>query len=175
MRILQSPKGDFRFEEVPDVVYQHLMKVGEIAEVDPKSNAAKRLYPNLLAPSEPRTEKHEEMEADWRQFVRPELETANSAAIQTVLLDLAKAKKSEGEDGESVFAFDVPNEHIPRWYQAYNLARLVLAEEHQLPFSKFPLAPGKKPSAQRMLAAQVSDIYAFLLEMLVSQMMEELG
>jgi len=86
----------------------------------PRPETESRLFPSLSAGREP------EMDADWREFVRPELEAQFEWNRDVVAEDL-KGLHSEGRRG---IALEIPQSHVPAWVHALNQARLSLVARH---------------------------------------------
>lgn len=176
MDILSLPGGGLRFLEVPAAFYDQLSLLSQTCDPDEDPMIINRLYPHPLDHTETEEER-EKAEEDWSDFVRPELEAAFDSNILTVMNDLAEASVDTSSDDETEmhYAFEIPKDHVHAWFQTLNRARIVLAIKHRLPLSEYPLGDEEKVSLQRLLAAHLSDSFAEISEILVHQMMGDLG
>jgi hypothetical protein len=85
--------------------------------------ARARIYSAPTAGGEP------EFEADWQEYVEPDLREHFEASRSLVERDLAKLQLPEGEAFGSL---RIPVVHLDSWINALNQARLVLAEQHSI-------------------------------------------
>jgi hypothetical protein len=69
-----------------------------------------------------------EADADWREFVRPELEDFFASNRDVIEEDLQEIRDARGGGLE----VDIPMAHLPQWIHALNQARLALHTQHQL-------------------------------------------
>lgn len=201
MDVLPLEDGGVRFLEMPGAFFEHLSKLPQTCDPEGDDAIEQRLHPPPMDAAEPETER-EEAQADWADYVRPELEAAFDGALKAVMQDLGRASESSADEGYLVdasfsaeledskesgpteapfgldddleYALEIPGEHVPHWFQVLNRARIVLAMKHRLPFSDNPLEPDEKMTLSRLLAAHLSEHYAEILEILVHQMEREI-
>ena len=88
----------------------------------PSSQSEQRLFPD------PTGGREAEADADWREFVRPELEDYFAANRDVVEEDLEGLRESKGGGLE----VEIPMAHLPQWIHALNQARLALNTKHNL-------------------------------------------
>ncbi|HEV7405593.1 MAG TPA: DUF2017 family protein [Chthoniobacteraceae bacterium] len=81
-----------------------------------------RLYSSPSAGAEP------ELDADWREFVEPDLREHFEASRSLVERDLATLQPAG--PGEEDSSLHIPVAHLDSWINAMNQARLTLAEKH---------------------------------------------
>ncbi len=174
MDVTLKDDGTIRFLEVPEAFFEQLVNLPGTCDLNQSKTLEKRLFPPPVDSSEPE-ELVAEASADWDEFVKPELEQQSQRSIQTVLADLSGAQ-AEGDHADDLhYAFEIPSVHVADWYHALNRARIVLAHRHRLPLSEYPLEEGEQLSLERLFAAHLSDRFAEILEVLVSQMMGSLS
>ena len=95
-------------------------RIPEAGAPHPDSDA--RMFPRLSAGREP------EMDAEWEEFVRPELEAQFGSNRDTVEEDLAGLKREAGKG----LTLEIPQAHVPAWVHALNQARLSLVTRYQV-------------------------------------------
>lgn len=85
-----------------------------------QQHAERRLYPAPVASGE------EDLCADWREVVRPELESLFASHRQTVEQDLVAWKNPQ-----SGAPLHVPRPHVDAWLNTLNQARLIIVEKNR--------------------------------------------
>jgi hypothetical protein len=85
--------------------------------------ARARIYSSPTAGAEP------EFDADWQEYVEPDLREHFEASRSLVERDLANLATA---DGEELASLHIPVAHLDSWISALNQARLVLAERHEI-------------------------------------------
>jgi hypothetical protein len=88
----------------------------------PSSQSEQRLFPDLTGGREA------EADADWREFVRPDLEDHFAMNRDVVEEDLQGMRDSKSGGLE----VEIPMAHLPQWIHALNQARLALNTQHNL-------------------------------------------
>jgi hypothetical protein len=92
------------------------------ADGAPHPDSDERLFP---APSRGR---EPEMDAEWVDFVRPELEEQFGRNRDRVTEDLHALRKQ----GPLGMELEIPQRHVPSWVHALNQARLSLVARHKI-------------------------------------------
>ena len=100
---------------VDSLVAHCLYELPEILAMRDKPGVRERLYPDLLKGDD-------KANADWREYVGPDLHHLFASAGETVERDLTAL-----ENEQIIF----PMEHVNAWMSALNQVRLILAELHQ--------------------------------------------
>lgn len=173
MDVLPLKDGGLRFLDMPGAFFEQLSQLPDTCRVEDDPDIVRRLFPPPMdAEEEPSVKK--DAEEDWFEYVQPELESAFDLAMQQVLNDLDRAKRLDDDDEEAYYQLEIPGEHVPSWFQVINRARIVLAIRYHLPFSEYPLESEEKLDLARLMAAQLSEHYAEILEILVHQMSQEI-
>ena len=138
-----------------DSFFADLLREIPVAGI-PGSAAEERLFPAPTAGLDLETD------ADWSEYVRPELEAQFSESRNRVAEDL-KTLRDLGRKG---LELDIPDAHRWEWVHGLNQARLVLAASHGLGEAELeemvPLTP-----AAAMAAFQIQ-FYAVLQEWLLT-------
>ena len=88
----------------------------------PSSGSEGRLFPD------PTGGREAEADADWREFVRPELEDQFALNRDVVEEDLQEMRDCRSGGLE----VEIPRAHLPQWIHALNQARLALNTLHGL-------------------------------------------
>jgi len=106
--------------------------------------------------------------AEWKEFVEPDLRHLFESANETVRRDLEEFAESE-EDGLREYSLRVPAPHFEEWLNSLNQARLVLAARFE--FSDEELAATELPAFgnPRDLSLFQIHFYGFLQECLVRE------
>ena len=126
----------------------------EVGSPEPESEP--RLFPSLTEGRQP------EADADWAEFVRPELEAHFQVNRDRVLADCLKIR----QDGQRSFTLEIPQESAPAWIHAINQARLSLAAKYH--FSEEQLEHGNVGEGPERLAMFQMQFYGMLQEWLLS-------
>ncbi len=171
MDIIPDDHGNLRFLDVPEAFFQQLLSLPTACDPSGSASIEQRLYPAPVP--EPASLDDLEINDDWDNYVKPDLEEGNRQAIETVLDDLDCAQSTPDDEGSNWYEFEVPAVHMTHWHQAINLARLVMAGKYRLPLTEFPMEEGEKLSLERLFAAHLCDRYAEIGEVFVHQMMQE--
>jgi hypothetical protein len=91
-----------------------------------------------------------EINSDWKEYVRPELETLFDEARRVVAVDLGGVRRfedtggegGEGLDGQVYYSLEVSGEHVEQWNSTLNQARLLMNEVYDLAETERKLAEG---------------------------------
>jgi hypothetical protein len=102
------------------------------------------------------------VDADWGQYVRPELEGLFSESRSRVAKDLEGIRPT----GRGGYAVEIPEAHRWEWIHGLNQARLALATIHGLGEAELEKKVPLEPSAS--FAAFQIQFYALLQEWLLS-------
>ena len=160
----------FAFTGLDPFVADLLRKLPGCASVDDEAAAA-RIFPP------PTSGEEEELDADWRDHVAPELKELFASHVDTVVADLARLKlrkpkkPAEGEEKadaeeEQGEGLTVPATHVNAWIHTLNQARLALGERHAM--TERHLNHGELPENEgdAMAVVQV-EFYGYMLAFLL--------
>jgi hypothetical protein len=100
-----------------------LQKIVPSASPGDHPAAHARIYSSPSAGAEP------DLDADWQEFVEPDLREHFEASRSLVERDLATLEPARG-GGEA--SLNIPVAHLDSWISALNQARLILAERHSI-------------------------------------------
>ena len=167
MDILPLEDGGVCFLEMPGAFYDQLIVLADTCDPAGDPAITSRLFPHPIDEEEGQSIR-EAVEEDWGAFVWPEQEAAFDRALRTVMEDLDRAIPS-GDSQQRSYRLEIPDDHVPPWFQVLNRARIVLALKYRLPFTDYP-SEAEKVSLQRLFAAHLSEHYADILEILLQQM-----
>jgi hypothetical protein len=132
--------------------------LAELPEVAARHRTARaRLYPEPVG-----ADGDAELQRDWQEHVRPELERHFASSREVVAGDLSAL----GRHGPGT-RLVIPSAHLDAWLNALNQARLILVEENRL--GAADLDGGEPPdlATRRGLALLKVHFYAQLQEWLV--------
>jgi hypothetical protein len=88
----------------------------------PSAGSEGRLFPD------PTGGREGQMDADWREFVRPELEEHFAMNRDVVREELQRMRAARG----GAFELEISVAHLPQWIHTLNQARLALDAQHQI-------------------------------------------
>ncbi len=155
-------------DEIGEVEWFMLFQLPESADFTRSMKGRRRILPEVVD--------DEEVAADWREYVQPELETRFQDEIQLVASDLRKAEElgKIGRNG-NLYRLKVPVEHAETWYSVLNQARLILNEDHEIARTERGLMAGDElPTAideQKWLIMVQYRIYGAIQEFLLTYLM----
>lgn len=130
-----------------------LLKIPESGAPHPESES--RIFPSPSGGSEP------EMDEEWREFVRPELESQFGWNRNLVAEDLKGLRTSVGRELE----LEIPQLHVGAWVHALNQARLSLVSCHHISDKALEEGP-VLPGMEGMILFQIQ-FYGLLQEWLI--------
>jgi hypothetical protein len=119
LRVRPIDDKQIRISHIDPVLADCLYELPEIVEKRDLPAAHARLFPNP-------TDKDEKANADWQQFVAPDLRHLFVSAGEVVARDLTALKPEPRDPSRLQVTF--PAEHVNAWMSALNQARLILAE-----------------------------------------------
>jgi hypothetical protein len=119
------------FSQVQSDYFQLLQQIPVHGDSSGFSSGEHRLRPSPIA--DPANDEDEEINADWREHVLPDMIEEFARQLDVVSEDLKTAKRFQDRGGEEEYAFVIPKDHIDRWYGALNQARLVMQERYRFP------------------------------------------
>jgi len=122
----------------------------------PEPDSEPRLFPSLTEGRQP------EADADWAEFVRPELEAHFQVNRDRVFEDCSKIR----QEGQRSFKLEISQKSAPAWIHAINQARLSLAAKYH--FSEEQLEHGNVGEGPERLAMFQMQFYGMLQEWLLS-------
>ncbi|HZR79187.1 MAG TPA: DUF2017 family protein [Chthoniobacterales bacterium] len=125
------------------------------------SGAEARLY---CRPSE-----EEEICAEWKNYVEPELRRLFRSATETVAADLAQLNGKEKSLRNRTLR--IPFEHADAWLNALNQARLVIAAKHEFTEEELNDHDRSPIGSRRDLSLFQVNFYGFLQEFILREMM----
>ena len=160
---IENTKDALILSGFEEFIARLLNQITLCSDPEPESKAAERLYSN---PSE-----DAELNADWKDYVHPDLKQIFESANDVVNGDLAGIQQTtKGETPE--FALRIPLSHAESWLSSLNQARLALGATFDITESDMGQGP-KTISTERELAVFQIDLYAFLQECLVQRITSE--
>lgn len=157
MRMVLSQEG-WIFDGLTELEWLFLQRLPTLVdELGADDEARLRLYPDPVrekdteVPEPIGSRDDADLIGDWKNYVRPELESLFNEACKVVAKDLQQAQRfesvSEGggvdESGGMVFySLEVSGEHVEQWNSALNQARILMNEVHELAESERKLTEG---------------------------------
>ena len=159
MRIRRLDPQTIEIAELDLLGCELLHQISANAEVGDDPAAQRRIYSSPTAGREP------QLEAEWREYVQPELHDVFQSAIDVVEGDLAHLPRQDPAENCTV---RIPVAHLDAWMHALTQARLVLAARHHFTEDELDDDPPLE-GGTRALALFHMHVYAFLLECLVRE------
>ena len=123
----------------------------------PTAGSERRLFPD------PTGGREIQADADWREFVRPELEEHFALNRDVVRDDLQQMRPARG----GVFELEIAVAHLPQWIHALNQARLALDAQHQI--GERQMDEESELSGEEGLALFQIQFYGLLQEWMLSR------
>jgi len=137
MTLQRQPDGSVRIAQLDDWHLNVLRRIPLLADPGDDEKALCRVYP---APYDA-GEATPEQQADWAEYVQPELQSLFETSLDRVNQDLRTAHLSEppppGTDAALLepaapeWTVNVPAAHVEDWFRAMNQARLVLSSSRE--------------------------------------------
>jgi hypothetical protein len=110
----------------------------------------------------------EEICAEWKSYVEPELRRLFRSATETVAADLAQLNGNEKSLRNR--ALRIPFEHADAWLSALNQARLVIAEKYKFSDEELNDHDRSPIGSRRDLGLFQVNLYGFLQEFILREM-----
>ena len=182
MKVRQRHKGEpatVVFDEIEPFFVELLRRLPVSADPASDPAARERLF------SEPMTagEDAEEFNADWREYVEPELRDLFRSAREIVQEDLGKLPPAAGGSAEaaadaldpSAFAptrhkVEIPPRHLEAWLSVLNQARLVIAARRGFAEREMDEKLPFPPLSERDLDLFRVHFYDFLQQVILREM-----
>lgn len=124
MQIARTDPQTVALTQLDPFVCDLLQKIVPSASPGDHPAARARIYSSPVG-----DESEPEFEADWREYVEPDLQEHFEASRSLVERDLATLQPPKGKGGA---ALNIPVAHLDSWINALNQARLTLAELHSI-------------------------------------------
>lgn len=157
MEFYGPSEGRLGVRDIPPVLADLMSRIPRWG--DSESEAAEaRLFP--CPSTEPR---EEDLRADWKAHVQPELHEFFQSARHVVEADLRGMKAGDG----GAFTMEFSAKHAEAWLNALNQARLALAARHNLGEEELSQPSPMPISNERDLARIQVNFYAALQQWLV--------
>lgn len=155
MRFRRTFSGSWELRDIHPLFASLLAELPKAASRHRKAQA--RLYPDPTGGTG-----DAQLQRDWKEHVRPELESLFASSREVVARDLS----SLGRNGQGTHLV-IPAGHIDAWLNALNQARLVIVEENG--FGEDDLDHREPPdlATRRGLSLLKVHFYAHLQELLV--------
>ncbi len=121
--------------------------------------AKERLYSNP-------TKEEAQLNADWQEYVQPDLKHQFESANEVVSGDLAAIEQARKRK-EPEFLLEIPLSHVESWLNSLNQARLALAANFEITEEDMDGEPPEVFASERDLAIFQIHLYGFLQECLI--------
>jgi len=170
MELLNHDDGTWSLRKVSEL--EHLMLSRIVGAADPVDcgEAERRLYPSPIIPGAPLApDEVVSADADWEEYIEPDLREAFRGALEVVGSDIAKATSSNTKEGNLFYEINVPKTHADDWCSALNQARLVIHYRHDLPDEDGEVGDDLDP--EMWMAMLQSEIYGIIMDFLVTSVL----
>jgi len=153
----------------------------EISELDPFLAELLRQLPSSTSPencsaaqnriySAPANEKEQEICAEWKVYVQPELQRLFRSATDIVAADLQQLSGNEKPfANRNLF---IPAEHADSWLSALNQARLIIAARNDFTDGELGDNYRSPIGSRRDLSLFQVNFYGFLQEFIIRELIE---
>ncbi len=151
--------------ELDPFLAELLRQIPESTKPEESVEAQKRLF------SQPADPPEEELCAEWKLYVEPELRRIFQSATETVEADLGQLN-----GGAKPFAnctLRIPTEHAEAWLSALNQARLVIAAKYAFTDGELCDHYRSPIGSRRDLALFQVNFYGFLQECILNEVQAE--
>lgn len=156
-----SRKGDaLEISDLDPFLAELLRQIPASANHEGESEAEARLF------SHPSAE--EEIRAEWKSYVEPELRRLFRSATETVADDLAQLNGNEKSFRNRTLA--IPLEHADAWLNALNQARLVIAAKYKFSDEELNDHDRSPIGSRRDLGLFQINFYGFVQEFILREM-----
>jgi hypothetical protein len=155
-------QDELEISELDPFLAELLRQIPASTNPDGTPDAEKRLF------SAPADASGNELCAEWKVYVEPELRRLFLSATQTVAADLEQLNGKEKSFANRSLC--IPAEHADAWLNALNRARLVLAEKNK--FSEGELRDHYRSpiGSRRDLSLFQINFYGFLQELILREL-----
>lgn len=155
MRFRRASADSWELREIHPLFASLLVELPKVASRHKKAQA--RIYPDPTG-----GEGDAQLQRDWKEHVRPELERLFATSRDRVARDV-EGLGHNGQGNKLV----IPGDHLDAWLNALNQARLVIVEENR--FSESDLDHREPPdlATRRGLSLLKIHFYAHLQELLL--------
>ena len=155
-------KDDFlELSDLDPFLAELLRQIPNSAKYEGAAEAEQRIF---SAPAQPN---EQEICAEWKVYVQPELRRLFQSATETVASDLQQLNGSEKPFANSTLR--IPTEHADAWLNALNQARLVIAVKNN--FNEGELCDHYRSpiGSRRDLSLFQVNFYGFLQEFILRE------
>lgn len=175
MELSTNDDGTWTLDWLNELEHLMLRRVPEAADPTGNPEAERRIFPDSPLGMPALRDEDEEMVADWKEFVEPELRVQFRKALDVVRADLARIEKRTRRSVR-FHRLVVPKAHADHWCSALNQARLVLHERFGLPDGDGEIEDEKEEEGGehgegQWLAMLQSEIYGGIMEFLVTRVL----
>jgi hypothetical protein len=154
-------KGDaLQVSDLDPFLAELLRQIPASANPEGKAEAESRLF------SRPSAE--EEICAEWKSYVEPELRRLFRGATETVAEDLAQLNGNEKSLRNRTLS--IPFQHADAWLNALNQARLVIAAKYEFSDAELNDHDRSPIGSRRDLSLFQVSFYGFLQEFILREM-----
>lgn len=147
-------------EALDSFLAELLRQLPVVADPNGSERASQRLYPKPSGADE-------QLNREWADYVRPELQYLFQSANATVTADLASMNSEQAEDGSLTSRLSIPLAHAQQWLSTLNQARLCIAERHNFKEADINDADFSVPRSARDLHLFQIHFYGILQELLL--------
>jgi hypothetical protein len=147
--------------EIDLLLCELIRRIPESADPAGSEAAESRIYSNPTNGVDP------ELDAEWKEYVIPEMRERFQSAIETIRSDIAEFPTKTASDD---FSLLIPFGHLEAWIHGLNQARLALAARYEIDehdMERMPLG-----GDERALALFQIHVYGLMQERFLMEQME---
>lgn len=169
MELLNHDDGTWSLRKITELEHLMLNRIVDAADPSDCDAAARRLHPSPIAPgASVAPDELASAEADWEEYIEPDLRAAFRGSLDVVGSDVATATQST-KGGNVLYEIEVPKAHAEDWCSALNQARLVIHCRYDLPDEDGEM--GRDSDPETWMAMLQSEIYGIVMEFLVTSVL----
>ncbi len=150
--------------EIDPFLAELLRQIPESAQPDGSVDAEKRLF------SQPADAANNDLCAEWKLYVEPELRRIFQSATETVATDLAQLNGNAKPFANCTLR--IPAKHAEAWLSALNQARLVIAAKYAFTDGELCDHYRSPIGSRRDLGLFQVNFYGFLQEFILQHLMD---
>ena len=169
MELIKNDDSTWTLSKVSELEPLMLSRIPDSADPNGCDRALDRLYPSPIAPdADLDADKSFDLENDWDEFIKPDLQIEFKDALKIVADDLGKSIMPR-EGDLNLYQFISPTAHANHWCSALNQARIVIHHKYDLPDEDGVM--DMSPNPEKWMATLQSEIYGMLMEFLIKKVL----
>ena len=155
-------KDGLEISELDPFLAELLRQIPASTSIENSPAAQRRIF------SAPAADEHKEICAEWKVYVKPELQRLFRSATETVIADLEQLSGDEKTFADRTLF--IPTKHADAWLNALNQARLTIAARNDFSDGELGNNYGSPIGSRRDLSLFQVNFYGFLQEFILREL-----